>query len=101
MRKNNKPNHSWHVISRQDVCVKCVETSGDAYDIRIILAEIDRNLRIVVYHHACNVLVCWSSVHFQVKWRRLITMPLAFVENGGISCQDTYSGSLPSSAPWP
>jgi hypothetical protein len=59
------PNHPWNVVGREDPCIKGVETSRYTDGMRIILAKIDGNLRVVIHHDASNILSIRIAVHLQ------------------------------------
>lgn len=68
------PNHPWYIISCKNPRIKGIEARGNTDGMRIILAKIDSNLRVVIHHNASNILSIRSAVHLQEERCRVVTV---------------------------
>lgn len=89
------PDHLWHIVCCEDICVKCVESGSNTDRSGVGLPKINRDLRIVVYQQACDIFETGVTVHLKVKRSGVVTAPVSFfffqetqAHTVALSCQE-------------
>jgi hypothetical protein len=73
------PDHLWHIVCCENICVKCVESGSNADRSGVGLPKINRDLRIVVYQQACDIFETGIAVHLKVERSGVVTVRISFL----------------------